>query len=241
MKTNLRTLFLFVFFVASTSYGQAGLFKKAMALKTQNLGLQCAYQTLDEAQAHTDPAILQLSDAKFDLEIGVLGFQLSELETAYVKKDVETAALCFMSRKEISALVMYSMSVYRKMNAALRAKDEVLLADYQIYRVVLDSALDKIKNFEGYVKRGAKTDLEHYDDHLIGQIVSYPGYTSTSVSRGFAGNVRSLILSKTCKYIAPFSMVPQEEEVLCKPGTNFKVIYRQDLKTLTHLVLEEID
>ena len=238
----LRTsLSLVLFFSAELGFSQTDVFKKQMAVKNQKLGLQCAFENLNQARAHTDPLVANLSDSQFDLEISALGFQLSDLERAYATKDVETAALCFMSRKEISALVMYSMSTYRKMNAALRGNDQAKLADYKTYRLVLDSALDKLKDYKGYVKRGATTDLTRYEDHQMGATVSYPAYTSTSVGSGFVGHIRSLILSKTCKYIAPISMVPQEEEVLCKPGVNFKVIYRKDLKTVTHLMLEEVD
>lgn len=224
---------LFVF----NAEAQQSIFRTQMALRYSKLGPQCAFDNLADAQK---TSITDLSDAEFDSQIAFLDFQENTLETMYDAKKLETAELCFMNKKETTALMMYSMSVYRKLNLALRNQDQAALAPFETYLKVLNSALDKLKNFEGYVKRGANTDLTRYDDHQTGSVVVYPAFTSTSIGKGFPGNVRTLILSKNCKYIAPFSVVPEEEEVLCKPNTEFKVIYRKDNKKVLHLFLKEI-
>lgn len=221
----------------------ASTFSRLRAVKLKELGKQCLYTTAEQysaaAEKQTDPE-LKLSAADFDRSIAFLGESIENYTPLYDLSLIEKSELCFMTQNEITALMMYSMSAYRKLNVALRDQDSAMLEQFRIYIKTLNSALDKIRNYEGFVKRGAGTNRARFDDHQVGAVVTYPSYTSTSIGHGFGGVARYVIYSKTCKYIAPFSVASAEEEVLCKPGTKFKIVYREDKKTLTHLMMEEV-
>lgn len=254
MKTKLLLLMVLCLFAAHSqtwaspvvkpiSRPTANAFARLRAVKLKELGKQCLYTTAEDysvaAAKQTDPE-LKLSVADFDRSIAFLGESSENYTPLYDTSLIEKSELCFMTQNEITALMMYSMSAYRKLNVALRDQDTVMLEQFRIYIKTLNSALDKIKNYEGFVKRGAGTNRDRFDDHQVGAIVTYPSYTSTSIGNGFGGVARYVIYSKTCKYIAPFSVASAEEEVLCKPGTQFKVVYREDKKTLIHLMMEEV-
>jgi hypothetical protein len=223
--------------------GTQSTFKRQHALKLKELGKQCVLNSLEEFEVAkktvSDPDLL-ISLSDFDRSIAFLGDHSSNFTPLYNESDLETQTFCFLNKKEVTALMMYSMSAYRKLNQALRDKNLQMLNSFKIYIKTLNSALDKIRNYEGFVKRGAGNNRDKFNDHQINAIVIYPSYTSTSVGRGFGGAIQEVIFSKTCKYIAPFSVATMEEEVLCKPGTEFKVLYRKDKKTVLHLILEEI-
>jgi hypothetical protein len=221
----------------------ASTFSRLRVAKLKELGKQCLYSTAEQYSAAAEKQIdpeLKLSAAEFDRSIAFLGESIANYTPLYDTSLIEKSELCFMTQNEITALMMYSMSAYRKLNVALRDQDTVMLEQFRIYIKTLNSALDKIKNFEGFVKRGAGTNRERFDDHQVGAVITYPSYTSTSIGNGFGGVARYVIYSKTCKYIAPFSVATAEEEVLCKPGTRFKVVYREDKKTIIHLMMEEV-
>ncbi len=254
MKTKLLLLMALCLFSAqiptlafattkTLSQPTASAFSRLRAVKLKELGKQCLYRTAEQYSAAAEKQIdpeLKLSAADFDRSIAFLGESIANYTPLYDVSLIEKSELCFMTQNEITALMMYSMSAYRKLNVALRDQDPVLLSQFRIYIKTLNSALDKIKNYEGFVKRGAGTNRARFDDHQVGAVVTYPSYTSTSIGNGFGGVARYVIYSKTCKYIAPFSVASSEEEVLCKPGTQFKVVYREDKKTIIHLMMEEI-
>ena len=82
---------------------------------------------------------------------------------------------------------------------------------------------------------------EELKDYVEGAIVTYPGYTSTSLSYGFGRIQNFVIRSKTGRYIAPYTRSYYEYEVLFPAGTKFKVIKRDEDGPYTHIVMEEVE
>ncbi len=211
----------------------------AAAQKGQsNLGKQCKFDSAAEYEAYkktvSDPDLL-MSDEAFKANIQQVGLSSGDPSAlAYETKD-----LCFMNFKEYTALRLYTGSLYMMLNNALRNHNKAQVQQYRIVTKFLMSALNKLKNFVGYVKRGSTLPADQLAQHQVGTQIVYTGFTSTSVASGFGGNVRYVIYSRSCKYIAPFSYFQQEEEVLCLPGIRFQIRYRNLQNGVTELLMEE--
>jgi len=104
----------------------------------------------------------------------------------------------------------------------------------------LRSALSKLPSYQGFVRRGAFLHSEALANHVQGAIVTYEGFTSASSGRGFTSRDRMLIFSKTGKPIMGLSGMPQEQEVLFKSKTKFKVLYRSETNMNNFFILKEV-
>jgi hypothetical protein len=125
---------------------------------------------------------------------------------------------------EVNAIKGYTASEYVALNRGLRTPAEQ--GKYESYKEELNAALDKIPDYKGEVHRGATLPEDVLQLHQIGSIVTYSGFTSTSVAHGFGGAERIIIYSTHGKYIDAISSCHGEEEVLFKAGTKFKVLDR---------------
>lgn len=136
---------------------------------------------------------------------------------------------CGLSEAELESIHRYSRSGYEPINDFLR------LRWYPTWESLSDihyinSGLQKLANFKGLTKRVIQTNdagaAKIRARFIPGSTVRFAAFTSLSTSvMGYRkSGVQLYVYSKTCKYIAPLSHYPYEEEVLCPPGTAFKVI-----------------
>lgn len=147
---------------------------------------------------------------------------------------------CGMTVAEIHSIVNYTMFGYQSLNQALRQGGESR-ATHKPFEEILNSALEKLQSYDDLVKRGGNLPPAILATHNVGNIVTYPSFTSTSVGYGFDGDHTFVIKSKTGKYIGPLSSSPDEEEVLFKSGARFKVLDRKEKSNgEIEFVMEEI-
>ncbi len=145
---------------------------------------------------------------------------------------------CYMNLSEYAALANYVATGYQIMNRVLRNRDARGI-EAQKYRIeFMKSAMRKMLPYQGWVKRGADIPLSALTDHQPGNIVTYEAFTSTSTGKGFMGNIQYLIFSHSCLPV-PHS-INYENEVICLPGTKFRVLYRQATNENLDLVMEEV-
>ncbi len=92
----------------------------------------------------------------------------------------------------------------------------------------LDLILCELPEVVGTTYRGLKLSLTQLKEFRAGNLVTLPAFTSTSLdistACGFSGNAMMVIHSKTGRSISDFAQKPEEEEVLMRPGTEFKVV-----------------
>lgn len=251
MKSNFQILIILIFFSSLSLAGDltlegksssklSAIFESQKASNLSRLGKHCALSSQSEFELKqnqiTDPD-LKMSDESF---IQYISENAIPYANEYASLPNPSLDSCFMSKNELFALKVYTGSFYRVLNTALREHDKTSLLKYRILIKYVQSALSKFKPYEGYVKRGTNLTQPALEQHKVSQSLTYLAFTSTSVGGGFAGNVNYVILSHDCKYIAPFSKFTSEEEVLCGPGSTFKIYYREDSSGTTKLVMEQV-
>jgi hypothetical protein len=101
---------------------------------------------------------------------------------------------------------------------------------------LIQTALSKLKDHDGIVHRGGRLTAQQVGLYQPNTIIQFPAYMSTSRKNGFPAEYTFTIHSRTGKYIAPLSAMPNEEEVLMPPKTQFKVVEVKD----KNYVLEEL-
>lgn len=129
---------------------------------------------------------------------------------------------------KVQSMVLYSYSTedYKKINPLLRLPKDQIPNEAIIYKVFLNSVMDRLPNFSGLVKRGLKIPDDQIGRYVEGAEVEFSSYTSTTKDLSFMRfeNIhRMIIQSKTGKDISQFSANPNESEVLFKAGARFKV------------------
>lgn len=140
---------------------------------------------------------------------------------------------CGLTEAELHTLAAYTANSYRFVNTYLREQTlKNTLPDVEILVRLMLSGLNKLADYEGLVLRKVSLPKEISEQYVVGNIVSDAGFVSTGINYSYFGELQLEILSKTCKYIAPISYVEQEAEVLCLPGTQFKVLSRNGNKIL---------
>ena len=165
---------------------------------------------------------------------------------------------CYLNQKEIFSLFYYTGEGYNMLNMFLRNANVAEIKKMKIITDQILSAFAKIKPYVGYAKRGQVlsenlTRAQNFlTSHQKGSVVTYLGYTSTTVSTPFAGNLKFLLyLEKNCRYIGHFSLIDvaffsgtgtkrPELEVLCLPNTRFHVVDTAKIKNEYKFVLREI-
>lgn len=151
---------------------------------------------------------------------------------------------CGMSVAEQMAIQYYCGSGYNQLNNSLRSSDPTQKNKYNAIVDVLNSGLKKLHNYEGFAFRIGTLPPAVLEQHKVGNIVTYPAFTSSSVSLTYAKVTSAThvfaIKSKTGHYVQPYSGFKEEEEVLFGSGTKFKVLSREESGKEIHFVLEEI-
>lgn len=145
---------------------------------------------------------------------------------------------CGLSVAEYSILRAYVGSAYSQLNSALRSGTN--LDKFGPIANVLTRALSKLKSFNGFVRRGASLPKEIFDKISVGTTFVDKAFLSTSMNLGFSSSTRFLLHSKTCAYVAPLSPHTNEKEVLCRAGTRFCVIYKNEGGSPTRIVATEL-
>ena len=136
----------------------------------------------------------------------------------------DKAKLCKITTAEYEALHGYTVEENFALNAVLR---KTAPATQEINTKIsnLKKALKKLDSVSALTLR--ETDLPHEEEknHIVGTIVKYPGFTSTSLSLNYERNMSHTFFMyvKNCKYISALSTITSEHEVLCEPGAKFKV------------------
>lgn len=147
-----------------------------------------------------------------------------------------------MSDAEASALKNYTDNGFVRINEGLRtaqAGGEVIKeAD------AISQALATLPDYQGTVYRGVVLDAEDLSDYVPGNVVTEDAFTSASEDRGtasgFGENVIFRIESVAGKNVAPFSEHAHEDEILFDQGTQFKVLSRELVDGVWHIVLQEL-
>lgn len=140
-----------------------------------------------------------------------------------------------VNTEEIATLKYYTVDLYGDLNRYLRKKlngDEFL--DTAIK--VINNGLNKLESFDGIVYRGISIDItsvqKYFDAFKTGKSVIEPAFTSTSKNpaKAFDGNAKFMIKSKNGKSVKDFSEYDEEDEVLFKNDSKFKILDIQELE-----------
>ena len=127
---------------------------------------------------------------------------------------------------ELIAIRGYTSEDYWKLNQALRSGDPAAQAKYDTYVVAAAAGLAKMPAFQGTVFRGSKLPPDILANYQVGKTVTEHAFTSTAAAptAAFDGNAKFVIQSKTGVDVAKLSVYAHEQEVLFRPGTQFKVL-----------------
>lgn len=136
-----------------------------------------------------------------------------------------------LSGYEDALLTTYTSSEYRTINNSLRTENPTNFAI--VYNNQLNDTLDKLPPYKGVVYRVVGVeDVDKFVEQLVGQsttegYIQFATPVSTSknkqVVHDFGGNVVFEIESKSGRDISHFSEFPEEEEVLFKNISKFKL------------------
>jgi ADP-ribosyltransferase exoenzyme len=137
-------------------------------------------------------------------------------------------AICVPLRPMISALADYTGFGYEDLNDVLRS--DAVDASQHARVEALRRALEKLPPYEGPVIRGTNLPPHVLSQYEPGEVVTEHAFlsttTNTAVARSpmFAGNAEFRILSSTGRDVSPFSVFPDEHEILFTAGTKFHVL-----------------
>jgi len=148
------------------------------------------------------------------------------------QQQTEKNAVTTLTKEEKSAVADYTGSAYRAINAGLRSG---VLEEHQWQQVDrINSALGKLPDYKGEVKRQAMLTAEQFGAYQVGKIVEERGFTSTSTKKDWSWHVTGtdfIINSKTGKDIEKLSLHGStEKEVLFRSGTRFRITKREGKK-----------
>lgn len=151
---------------------------------------------------------------------------LASLMLKQIKKR-KTFVDCGLTDAEIIAIYFYTKEGYQKINSKLR-RAEINETNSALV-AAMNSGLNKLADYSGVVRRGVSFEPGAFlDQHQVGKNISYLGYTSTGIDFEYKAKNKIIIISKSCKYIAPISVFPKEREVLCPHKANFKILFGQE-------------
>ena len=169
-----------------------------------------------------------------DADVDVLG--VPEIATIVAEVDVHMGmlpnSLSEVQRNHRFALFSYSMqsNVYRKFNSALRARAGPAFEAWAPYLWHLSQALEALPDVSTTVYRGM--DAPNLVEYQQSKRVHWSGFSSTSTSAsvstrppfyyGPPGVVFKLTV-QNAKNIQPFSVFPNEAELLLSPNMEFVV------------------
>lgn len=196
---------------------------------------------IEEIQPKPDPRLKHILEKT--------GSQYYELKDTIRKRIQGTRyATAGLTDDEIVALVAYTGSFFKSLNRALRTEEDVddyysvSYMDALYMAEMIHKALGKLPDYRGKVVRWSDMPYDVAAAHQPGKIVEYKGFTSASLDHSliWPGKYRFVIQSKTGKVISPLSYTPEEEEVLFRAGTRFKILERKENGYRVDIVMEEV-
>ncbi len=155
----------------------------------------------------------------------------------------ESGVVHRFSEPELAALHGYTVIDYKPINQAKRGKlPKALREEYAHYTKTIIAGLAKLPNYRGKVTRGTTLPESELAKLKPGKVWTPKGFTSTSMStdRAFNGPHRLKIQSRTGKEVSWISRHAHEKEVLFKPNTKFRVVYREKRGSVVEIGLKEI-
>lgn len=178
-----------------------------------------------------------------------IGSLLPENVTNYQNKAKELQNQIESSKIELSDEEQYAVNQYigsesYKINEILR--NELDLNEQQKEIISnLDRVLDKMPIYKGNTTRSLifnENELENFiKQYVIGDTVKYKAYTSSTVGSRYneLSNVELHIKSKSGRDIRSFNK--EEQEILFKRNTSFKIEAIKKINNVYHIVMEEIN
>lgn len=176
------------------------------------------------------------------------GSLLPENVLNYQNKANELQNQIESSKIELSDEEQYAVNQYISAESYIlkeTLREELELTEQQKTLINnLDKALDKFPKYEGNVTRSIMLDkdtLKNFlENHKAGNNVIYKAYTSTTVGNRYNddSNVELHIKSKNGKDIRKFNK--EEQEILFKRNTKFRVINSKIINNIYHIFMEEI-
>lgn len=146
---------------------------------------------------------------------------------------------------EAYSVIRYTGTFYQDINEYLRSgkRDK---PDYESYIRVTNSGLDRIKSYKGYSYRGTKLETKDFEKYVKAkdnnEPFTEPAYLSTTsdTTKIFNGNAFFEVKSKSGKSVKEISSFPDEQEILFKAETQFKVIEAVEVDGKYNIILEEL-
>ena len=145
-----------------------------------------------------------------------------------------------LSTKEAVSIRDYTAHSYAKINSQLR-EDKTTPSIFMMAKVI-NNALNKMPSYQGKVWRDVDFPDSVLSSYVVGGIVVEKGFSSSSYSDERFKKLphRLLIHSKRGKIIQSLSVLPNEDEVLFKSGTKFKVLKHTQTKSYLLIELQEL-
>jgi hypothetical protein len=141
------------------------------------------------------------------------------------------------------AIYLYTGWAYQDLNRELRTSS--LSESSLVLALVLDTALKKLPRFGGTVYRAARSQYEPQLLQMrVGEVISMPGFSSSSTNNNYffgkGYDLHLIIRSKKGVNIRACSYVPEEDEILFRPNSKFRLLKSETLNGFPTLYLEEI-
>lgn len=198
---------------------------------------------------HEDEYTQALQRQKRQYERLALGSLLPENVSTYQNKVNELQNQINSSKIELTDNEQYAINQYigpesYRINEVLRNNLELTKQQEKIINN-LDKVLDKMPNYDGIVQRSIMLDKEQIKKflelHQEGNIIKYKAYTSTTVGTRYNdySNIELLIKSINGKDMRKYNK--EEQEILFKRNTKFKVIKKEKINNTYYIHMEEID
>lgn len=180
----------------------------------------------------------QLRNKKFTEE--------NDLRRDFSRENVENVRNrdIILTDNEKYAMNKYISSDFYAINEKLRNGAKLDSIETDLARN-LDNALDKMPSYHGLVSRSLQLNEEQLKDFLkeneVDKIVEYRAYTSTTSRERYndLSSVELYINSKTGKDIRKYNS--EEQEILFKRNSLFKVKQIEKLKDTYHILLEDLN
>lgn len=178
-----------------------------------------------------------------------LGSLLPENVSNYQNKAKKLKNQVESSKIELSDEEQYAINQYISpesyvLNEILR--DELKLTKKQEITINnLDKALDKFPKYQGNVTRSIMLDKnrlkEFLESHKTGNNITYKAYTSTTIGNRYnnMSNIELHIKSKNGRDIRKFNK--EEQEILFKRNTEFKIIQVKEINNIHHIYMKELE
>jgi hypothetical protein len=217
-----------------TTAAQANAGYTASEISAGQQAAQAAAQASGKTGAYTPVEVKAFNDlAKMTGSSYAKSAAARAAKSQHVKNGTMTPA-------EGAHIVAYTGSYFRSVNRALRGK-ETMTATLQEHVNQLNAALSKLPDYAGTVYRKTDLDATASAKYQPGYVVEESAFTSSSRSQGvWGGSYYFEVKSETGKSIRTFSQNPDENEVLFRSGTKFKVISREGNKIRLEELREKI-